>query len=81
MWKGYRDAECGWIMCHEEKKGDKKRVVLFLVIYAPKKGLIEVWAMQQGPRVATFPASKTGRYYSYFIALLSLLKSFTLNLD
>lgn len=61
MWKGYRDAECGWIMCHEEKKSNDKRIALFLVVYAPKKGIIEVWAMQQGPRVAAFPASKYGR--------------------
>ncbi|XP_075225489.1 rab3 GTPase activating protein isoform X2 [Lycorma delicatula] len=61
MWKGYREAECGWIMCHEDERGNEKRIALFLVIYAPKKGIIEVWAMQQGPRVATYPASKTGR--------------------
>lgn len=61
MWKGYREAECGWILCVEDKKSNEKRVALFLVIYAPKKGIIEIWAMQQGPRVATYHASKTGR--------------------
>jgi len=37
-------------------------VALFLVIYVPKQGIIEIWAMQQGPRVAKFTASKSGRW-------------------
>lgn len=62
MWKGYRDAQCGWLMAEEEQSKGRKRMALFLVIYAPKKGVVEVWAMQQGPRVATFTTSKNGRY-------------------
>lgn len=61
MWKGYRDAQCGWLMAEEEQSKGRKRMALFLVIYAPKKGVVEVWAMQQGPRVATFTTSKNGR--------------------
>ncbi|XP_039285376.1 rab3 GTPase-activating protein non-catalytic subunit [Nilaparvata lugens] len=61
MWKGYRDAECGWVICSEESRAKRKRTAQFLLIYSPKKGIIEVWAMQQGPRIATFPVSKNGR--------------------
>ncbi|KAG8314054.1 Rab3 GTPase-activating protein non-catalytic subunit, partial [Homalodisca vitripennis] len=63
MWKGYRDAQCGWLTAEEEQSKGRKRLALFLVIYAPKKGIVEVWAMQQGPRIATFTASKNGRLF------------------
>ena len=66
---GYRDAQCGWLQVQEETKqrGSTSRnwppvrLALFLVIYAPKQGAIEIWAMEQGPRVAKFTASKSGR--------------------
>lgn len=74
MWKGYRDAQCGWIEVTEErdrgvhrnvdKKSGRKalfRTALFLVIYAPKKGVIDIWSIQQGPKITTFTASKNGR--------------------
>ncbi|XP_063235843.1 rab3 GTPase-activating protein non-catalytic subunit isoform X2 [Bacillus rossius redtenbacheri] len=80
MWKGYREAQCGWLEAQEDVKGLRSsgdrshrsapvvpRVALFLVIYSPKKGIIEIWTMQQGPKIATFSASKSGRllYTSY----------------
>lgn len=79
MWKGYRDAQCGWIEVEEEKHpGMRKefnkfkqtsqlRSALFLVIYAPKKGVIDIWSTQQGPKITTFTASKHGRllYINY----------------
>ena len=84
MWKGYRDAQCGWIESVEEvhrvsKKGHsskssssksssssstprhQKRTALFLAIYAPKKGVIDIWSMQHGTKITTFSASKQGR--------------------
>lgn len=73
MWKGYRDAQCGWIEVGEDKysgihKNSNKsvrtthvRTTLFLVIYAPKKGVIDIWGIQQGPKITTFTASKNGR--------------------
>ncbi|CAN9502010.1 unnamed protein product [Ophioblennius macclurei] len=67
MWKGYRDAQLGWLQVPEER-GDRefspsvsslpKRRALFLVIYAPRRGILEVWAMQQGPRVGAFTVGK-----------------------
>ena len=76
MWKGYRDAQCGWIEAHEEKqrisRKDRKanitpmvqtqlRKSLFLVIYAPKKGIIDIWSIQHGSKITSFSASKNGR--------------------
>ncbi|XP_068227254.1 rab3 GTPase-activating protein non-catalytic subunit-like [Palaemon carinicauda] len=57
MWKGYRDADCGWLDLESEWGGSKRRVS-FLLIYAPRRGLLEVWTPQQGPRVAAFNVPK-----------------------
>ncbi|XP_052593894.1 rab3 GTPase-activating protein non-catalytic subunit isoform X5 [Peromyscus californicus insignis] len=73
MWKGYRDAQIGWIQIVEDlhervpEKGDfspfgnnqgPSRVAQFLVIYAPRRGILEVWNTQQGPRVGAFNVGK-----------------------
>lgn len=60
MWKGYRDADCGWVEV-EGEWGGSKRWVTFLLIYAPRRGLLEVWMPQQGPRVAAFNVPKQSR--------------------
>jgi hypothetical protein len=46
---GYRDAECGWIVVGEEEEEENtnetpaaRRRALFAVIYAPKRGILEV---------------------------------------
>ncbi|XP_072221719.1 rab3 GTPase-activating protein non-catalytic subunit isoform X2 [Leuresthes tenuis] len=66
MWKGYRDAQLGWLQVKEER-GDRefspsaslpRRHALFLIIYAPRRGILEVWAMQRGPRVGAFTVGK-----------------------
>lgn len=43
MWKGYRDAQCGWILIGTS---------LYLVIHAPRRGILEVWKMRHGSRVS-----------------------------
>lgn len=47
---GYRDAECGWVMVEEENHPHEDelpksslRTALFLVIYATKRGILEVY--------------------------------------
>lgn len=60
MWKGYRDADCGWVEV-EGEWGGTKRWVTFLIIYAPRRGLLEVWMPQQGPRVAAFNVPKQSK--------------------
>lgn len=66
MWKGYRDAQLGWLQVPEERSIREfspsaslpRRHALFLVIYAPRRGILEVWAMQHGPRVGAFNVGK-----------------------
>uniref|UniRef100_A0A7N6BYD9 RAB3 GTPase activating protein subunit 2 (non-catalytic) n=1 Tax=Anabas testudineus TaxID=64144 RepID=A0A7N6BYD9_ANATE len=69
MWKGYRDAQLGWLQVPEEQSDWEfsmsaslqqrvRRHALFLVIYAPRRGILEVWGMQQGPRVGAFTVGK-----------------------
>ncbi|XP_029449028.1 rab3 GTPase-activating protein non-catalytic subunit isoform X2 [Rhinatrema bivittatum] len=73
MWKGYREAQVGWIQMIEdlhERETEKgtfsplgstqgpSRVAQFLVIYAPRRGILEVWSTQQGPRVGAFNVGK-----------------------
>lgn len=64
MWKGYREAQCGFIEVNESKmkknNTEGRRSGLFLVIYAPRKAIIEIWCLQKGPKVATFQCSKNG---------------------
>jgi Rab3 GTPase-activating protein non-catalytic subunit len=65
MWKGYREAQCGFIDVTESRQQRKeinegRRSGLFLIIYAPRKAIIEIWCLQKGPKVATFQCSKNG---------------------
>lgn len=64
VWKGYREAQCSFIEVTEKlpKTFEQmaKRKALFLVLYAPRKSLIEIWSLQNGPKVASFSASKNG---------------------
>ena len=45
---GYRDAECAWIPVQEDHHDDdtehaqSRRTALFLIIYAPRRGILEV---------------------------------------
>ncbi|KAB0377356.1 hypothetical protein FD755_011800, partial [Muntiacus reevesi] len=92
MWKGYRDAQTGWIQIVEDlhervpEKGDfspfgspqgPSRVAQFLVIYAPRRGILEVWSTQQGPRVGAFNVGKHCRllYPGYKIMGLNNITS------
>ncbi|CAF3032410.1 unnamed protein product [Rotaria socialis] len=67
MFKGYREAEIGFIQIEESTVRDtsmsllSKKSALFLVIHAPKRQLVEIWGCQQGARVAAFNVSKNSR--------------------
>lgn len=86
MWKGYREAQCGWIEVYEDRHrtatGQKVhaknnlRTALFLAIYAPKKGVIDIWSIQQGAKITTFSASKNGRYEKFFSPTFELVSIF-----
>lgn len=61
IFKGYRDAQCAFIQVPDEKKTKHKgqrAVALFLVIYSPKKGTLEIFSAQQGNKIVTFTAAK-----------------------
>ncbi|KAI6230456.1 Rab3 GTPase-activating protein regulatory subunit [Aphelenchoides fujianensis] len=81
VWKGYRSARCAFVESTEStSSGAQRKRALFLVIFAPKRGLLEVWAMQvkefekeqeihecvvqNGPRVAAFNVDRRGRLLS-----------------
>ncbi|CAG7818474.1 unnamed protein product [Allacma fusca] len=77
MWKGYREAQVGWLQVTEEVSSRSRREIqgrkaLFLVIYAPRRGHLEVYTMQQGPKVATFNVSKNGRLISTTFGMMGL---------
>ncbi|XP_035774523.1 rab3 GTPase-activating protein regulatory subunit-like [Anopheles albimanus] len=74
IWKGYRDAQCGFVEVPEKlpkesstasggssRKLDRRRA-LFLVLYAPRRSVLEVWSLRSGgPKVAAFSAAKNGQ--------------------
>ena len=74
---GYRDAQIGWVQVREEEGGRRgspgdSRVAHFLVIYAPRRGILEVWTAVQGPRVAAFNVSRHCRLLCPAHGLLGL---------
>ena len=62
MWKGYREAQCSWISVAEgeptQSAGSSaphpSKSSLFLVIYTQRRGILEVWPVRDGPRIAAF---------------------------
>lgn len=80
IFKGYRDAQVGWLQITEDistsrskrSGGSSGRKATFLVIYAPKRGQLEVFSMQQGPKVATFPVNKNSRLLSVTFGMMGL---------
>src|SRR5262249_43598162 len=63
-WKGYRDAQCYWVhvadaddpAMHDQPKshGGRAKFAEFLVLFAPKRDLLEVWHTPFGGRVGAF---------------------------
>ncbi|KAK5645471.1 hypothetical protein RI129_006771 [Pyrocoelia pectoralis] len=62
MFKGYRDAQCAFIQVPDEKHTKhhaNTKIATFVIIYAPKKGTLEIFSAQRGLKIATFTASKS----------------------
>ncbi|CAK1540482.1 unnamed protein product [Leptosia nina] len=84
LFKGYRDAQCAFIQLFDSdtKKPqislvkDIKRAI-FLIIYNPKKGLIDIRLMQRGNRVAVFTATKNGKLLYNTCGLVGAEKNYT----
>uniref|UniRef100_A0A0R3RJG1 RAB3GAP2_C domain-containing protein n=1 Tax=Elaeophora elaphi TaxID=1147741 RepID=A0A0R3RJG1_9BILA len=69
MWKGYRDARCAWLegVSTLDRKKSKYELelqpstTLFLIIFAPRRGLLEAWSMQNGRRIFASTVDRHGR--------------------
>lgn len=77
MWKGYRDAQLGWVQVkeyvhHGGEDGSKERIAQFLIIYAPRRGILEAWTAASGPRVAAFNVPKHCRLISPGYGMMGL---------
>ncbi|CAL1542170.1 unnamed protein product [Lymnaea stagnalis] len=77
MWKGYREAQLGWVEVKEEnveqsKNNDHYRLAQFLIIYAPRRGILEVWLVAHGPRVAAFNVSKSCQLFCPCYGMMGL---------
>ena len=78
VWKGYHHAQIGWITTSwEDRKCDRSdkvpqdlEVSVLLVLYLPRRGLLEVWSPEQMYRVVEFTVGKHGRLISCSNALL-----------
>ncbi|KAM3964297.1 LOW QUALITY PROTEIN: rab3 GTPase activating protein [Aphomia sociella] len=68
LFKGNRDAQCAFVQIYDADNKIPKQAIakeikraIFLIIYNPKKGLIDIRLMQRGNRVAVFTATKNGK--------------------
>ncbi|KAI5632356.1 rab3 GTPase-activating protein regulatory subunit [Phthorimaea operculella] len=84
LFKGCRDAQCAFVqMFDADSKKPQLSVIkeikraLFLIIYNPKKGLIDIRLMQRGNRVAVFTATKNGQLIYNTCGLVGAEKNYT----
>lgn len=63
MWKGYRNAQCGWMHGSE---GVRRPKGLYLVIYSAQRGIVEVWRARYGPRVYSFAVGGNATLFTRF---------------
>ncbi|TYZ65785.1 hypothetical protein PybrP1_010228, partial [[Pythium] brassicae (nom. inval.)] len=61
MWKGYRNAQCGWM---QGREGATRPPGLYLVIYSAQRGIVEVWRARFGPRVFSFAVGDNARLFT-----------------
>lgn len=54
IWKGLRDAVCGWIEIFDINEPSRGNLLLFLVMYSPRRGLLKIFQMRHGKQVGVF---------------------------
>ena len=60
MWKGVRDATCGWVEVLEHELYQQPsppgvpKVLQFLVIHSSKRGILKIFQMRHGKQVGAF---------------------------
>ena len=82
VWKGYHHVQIGWVnsttvpvgaeTSHSDLPRDM-RVSCLLVIYLPRRGVLEVWSAEQKSKVAEFSVSKNGRLLQPYNCVLDSL--------
>lgn len=84
LFKGCRDAQCAFVQIFDmDNKKPQLSIVkeikraIFLIIYNPKKGLIDIRLMQRGNRVAVFTATKNGQLIYNTCGLVGAEKNYT----
>jgi len=88
MWKGLRESQCYWIQqYHSIDMGNykKRQIVLYLVVHAKQRSIIEIWRMKHGGRVKVLSVEKkahvlqcwesNGKNYNDVLAKCYLLHS------
>lgn len=65
IWKGYREAQCSFMKVDERlsrsSSSAKRRHVLYLAIYSPKRSTVDIWNVERGKRLAVFPVGTNGQ--------------------
>jgi hypothetical protein len=62
VWKGYREAQCGWMLVHDSTTGEGGvGYGMYVVILAPSRSQVEVWRAPLGPRVMVVPLDDPSR--------------------
>lgn len=75
MWKGYREAQLGWVEAADRWRGQwdgaappppRERVTgtgagAYLAIFVPRRGVLELWRARFGPRVAALVVGGAAR--------------------
>lgn len=73
VWKGYRNARCAFVESTENTNRKQRKKVLFLAIFAPRRGILEIWSLKSGPRVAVFNVDPKGRLLTVPLAREGIL--------
>lgn len=70
IWKGYRDAQCSFMQVDEKlsknTRKQKRKHTTFLAIYSPRRSTVDVWCVERGKKLASFPAGPHGQLMQQF---------------
>uniref|UniRef100_A0A5S6QDC7 Rab3GAP regulatory subunit C-terminal domain-containing protein n=1 Tax=Trichuris muris TaxID=70415 RepID=A0A5S6QDC7_TRIMR len=65
VWKGYRDAQFGWMQVTDKKgnssKGKQSPAVLVLAIFAPRLAVLQLWLVRRCQKIAVFKVDPHSR--------------------
>ena len=75
VWKGYHHAQFGWIHTMKDKDNPdpgNSEFAILLVIYLPRRGLLEVWSPDQKSRFVILYKLTHGLFDIYIFWILIL---------